>query len=84
MIIVSILLGLGGIALTVFNKTLAPLMYQQTQLPFYKMFSDFGLQSIDPKSFGKFFVLLNRVGLVFAGLVLIFIAYVMIFGPISL
>lgn len=82
--ILQIFLAVGGIALVVYSRKLAPMMYIKTQMPFYTLLSEFGLRWFKSKTFEKFLITVNRWGLVFGGLVLIFMAYAITFGPINL
>jgi hypothetical protein len=56
----------------------------KTQLPSYKIAIELGLRFLDEKTFELFWVWLNRLGLVFFGLVFIWMAYAALFGPIGL
>jgi hypothetical protein len=80
-VFVCVLLCLGGFACIIYNATLAALLFRKTQLPFVRIASDFELH-LDSNTFRTAFVRVNRLGLIFAGLVLIMMAYASVFGPI--
>jgi hypothetical protein len=83
-LILAILFGLGGIGLIYFSAQLAPLMFEKTQLPFFEMAAEIGLGQTISKSLNTSLVKANRLGLVFAGIVLCFMAYALLFGPINI
>jgi hypothetical protein len=84
MIIEAVLLGIGGATLLTYHVPLATLMYQQTQLPFVTFARELGLRWVDGKTLERWLVKLNRVGLIFGGVVLVLMAFAAMFGPISL
>jgi hypothetical protein len=66
-----------------FNRKLAELVFQHMQLLPYEMASDiFGIFKSDKLRRAQIFI--NRIGLVFAAMVLLLLAYVNIFGSISI
>ena len=66
-----------------FNRKLAELVFQHMQLLPYEMASDiFGI--FKSEKLRRAQILINRIGLVFAAMVLLLLAYVNIFGSISI
>ena len=90
----SLVLGASGLAAIALSKTLGNLLYQHTQRPLMEeIFA--GSWEIPNGPIGRFFktigkwyarslVPANMVGCIFAGVVLLLLAYVISFGPIQL
>jgi hypothetical protein len=87
----SLFLAVGGIAMIVWSKTLAVLMYERNQRPLRRIFT--GNWKLPDGPIGNFFtkigtyylrslIPINFLGFIFAGIVLLLMAYAVSFGPI--
>jgi len=82
-IALSLFFALTALLFIIFNKKLAEFVFQHMQLLPYEMASDiFGF--FKSEKLRRAQILINRIGLVFAAIVLLLLAYVNIFGSISI
>ncbi len=79
----SLVFTILALSFILFNKTLAEIVFQDTQLPAYNMASNvFGF--LKSAWLERAQIIANQFGLIFAAIILLLLAYVNLFGPISL
>jgi hypothetical protein len=82
-IALSLFSSIVALLFIIFNRKLAELVFKHMQLLPYEMASDiFGF--FKSEKLRRAQILINRIGLVFAAIVLLLLAYVNIFGSISI